>query len=154
MEDAMLEEEEDTILGNEDRSIASEERPQPASGSGSVLLSEDSSVPLNGGAAAVKEGAASEQVARASADGSLPASRGKLLIVIPAYNEGGRVGAVVADVRQALPDADVVVIDDGSEDATPAEAAAAGAIALSLPANCGYGIALQTGYKYAVRHGY
>jgi glycosyltransferase involved in cell wall biosynthesis len=153
MEDAMLEEE-DTILGNEDRSIASEERPQPASGSGAVLLSEDSSVPLNGGAAAVKEGAASKQVAPASADGSLPASRGKLLIVIPAYNEGGRVGAVVADVRQTLPDADVVVIDDGSEDATPAEAAAAGAVALSLPANCGYGIALQTGYKYAVRHGY
>jgi glycosyltransferase involved in cell wall biosynthesis len=48
----------------------------------------------------------------------------------------------------------VLVIDDGSEDATAAEAASAGAVALSLPANCGYGTALQTGYKYAVRHGY
>jgi glycosyltransferase involved in cell wall biosynthesis len=64
------------------------------------------------------------------------------------------VGAVVADVRHALPSADVLVIDDGSEDATSAEAAKAGAIVLSLPANCGYGTALQTGYKYAVRHGY
>jgi len=79
---------------------------------------------------------------------------GKLLIVIPAYNEGGRVGTVVRDVRHMLPEADVLVVDDGSEDATPAQAADAGAIVLSLPTNGGYGIALQTGYKYAVRHGY
>jgi glycosyltransferase involved in cell wall biosynthesis len=78
----------------------------------------------------------------------------RLLVVIPAYNEGGRVGAVVRDVRGTLPDADVLVVDDGSEDGTAAEAAEAGAIALSLPVNGGYGTALQTGYKYAVRHGY
>jgi glycosyltransferase involved in cell wall biosynthesis len=61
---------------------------------------------------------------------------------------------VVADVGRALPEADVLVVDDGSEDATAAEAENAGAIALSLPTNGGYGTALQTGYKYAVRHGY
>src|SRR5271167_2991218 len=89
-----------------------------------------------------------------SENGSLPAGQHELLILIPAYNEAGRVGAVVADVRQTLPQADVLVIDDGSEDATSAEAAQAGAVVLTLPTNCGYGTALQTGYKYAVRHGY
>ncbi len=79
---------------------------------------------------------------------------GRLLIVIPAYNEAGRVGAVVRDVIATLPDAHILVIDDGSADATAVEAREAGAIVASLPLNSGYGAALQTGYKYAVRHGY
>jgi glycosyltransferase involved in cell wall biosynthesis len=78
----------------------------------------------------------------------------RILIVIPAYNEAGRVGAVVEDVRRTLPAADVVVVDDGSSDGTASEAAHAGAITLSLPVNSGYGAALQTGYKYGVRHRY
>lgn len=82
------------------------------------------------------------------------ASQGGVLVVIPAYNEGGRVGAVIADVKGALPDADVLVVDDGSTDATAAEAAQAGASVLSLPFNSGYGVALQTGYKFGVREGY
>jgi glycosyltransferase involved in cell wall biosynthesis len=48
----------------------------------------------------------------------------------------------------------VLVIDDGSSDGTVAEARAAGARVLRLPVNVGYGAALQSGYKYAVRHGY
>lgn len=76
------------------------------------------------------------------------------LIVVPAYNEAGRVGAVVHDVRAALPDATIVVVDDGSRDTTGEEAAAAGAVVLTLPANSGYGAALQTGYKFATRHGF
>ena len=78
----------------------------------------------------------------------------RTLIVIPAYNEQGRVGAVVGDVRHNLPEADVLVVDDGSGDASAEEAAAAGADVLSLPVNVGYGAALQTGYKRAVREGY
>jgi glycosyltransferase involved in cell wall biosynthesis len=78
----------------------------------------------------------------------------KLLIIIPAYNEEGRVGQVVRDVRATLPGADVLVIDDGSADRTATEAGGVGAIALSLPVNSGYGVALQTGYKFAVRNGY
>ena len=73
------------------------------------------------------------------------------LIVIPAFNEAGRVGNVVRDVRSHLPGADVVVVDDGSADATTVEAQGAGATVLTLPVNLGYGGALQTGYKYAVR---
>lgn len=78
----------------------------------------------------------------------------RLLIVVPAYNEAGRVGGVVRDVRATLPGVDVLVVDDGSADETAREAHAAGAAVLSLPINSGYGTALQTGYKYAVRHGY
>jgi glycosyltransferase involved in cell wall biosynthesis len=78
----------------------------------------------------------------------------RVLIVIPAYNEAGRIGAVVRDVRSILPAAEILVIDDGSGDPTPDEAAEAGATVVSLPVNSGYGAALQTGYKYAVRHGF
>ncbi len=76
------------------------------------------------------------------------------MIAVPAFNEQGRVGGVVRDVRSTLPEADVVVIDDGSADETAAEARAAGATVIRLPLNSGYGTALQTGYKYAVRNGY
>ncbi|WP_445148473.1 glycosyltransferase family 2 protein [Baekduia sp. Peel2402] len=77
-----------------------------------------------------------------------------VLIVIPAYNEAGRVGPVVQDVLTTLPGVDVLVIDDGSADDTSREARAAGALVARLPLNSGYGAALQTGYKYAVRGGY
>jgi glycosyltransferase involved in cell wall biosynthesis len=77
-----------------------------------------------------------------------------VLIIIPAYNEEGRVGEVVQDVKSTFPSADVLVIDDGSADDTAAEARRAGAMSLSLPVNAGYGAALQTGYKFAVRNGY
>jgi len=77
-----------------------------------------------------------------------------VLIIIPAYNEEGRVGAVVQDVRSTFASADVLVVDDGSADGTAAEALRAGAMSLSLPVNAGYGAALQTGYKFAVRNGY
>jgi len=76
------------------------------------------------------------------------------MIAVPAFNEAGRVGAVVRDVRDTLPDADVVVVDDGSADDTAAEARAAGATVITLPINSGYGTALQTAYKFAVRRGY
>jgi glycosyltransferase involved in cell wall biosynthesis len=81
-------------------------------------------------------------------------STDRIVIVVPAFNESGRVGDVVRDVARALPGADVVVVDDGSADETAAEARQAGAVTLSLPVNSGYGAALQTGYKYAVRRGY
>jgi glycosyltransferase involved in cell wall biosynthesis len=77
-----------------------------------------------------------------------------MIVLIPAYNEAGRIGRVIDEVRATLPLADVLVVDDGSRDATAAESRAAGARVLSLPVNLGYGAALQTGYKYAVRHGY
>ncbi len=61
---------------------------------------------------------------------------------------------MIAGVRERLPDADVLVVDDGSGDETAARAGEAGAIVASLPFNQGLGAALQTGYLYALREGY
>jgi glycosyltransferase involved in cell wall biosynthesis len=77
-----------------------------------------------------------------------------LLIIMPAFNEERHIGGVVRRVRDVLPQADVLVVDDGSADATRREALGAGARVISLPVNVGYGAALQTGYKWAVRGGY
>jgi glycosyltransferase involved in cell wall biosynthesis len=138
---------EETVVGKEDTLQVSEANSALVIADGSAQSSGESSVLL-------KEDAAVGKQRAASGHGSMAVSEEKLLILIPAYNEAGRVGAVVADVRHTLPEADVLVIDDGSEDATSAESARAGALVLTLPANCGYGTALQTGYKYAVRHDY
>ena len=61
---------------------------------------------------------------------------------------------MIGDVRAAMPEADVLVVDDGSADATAARARAAGALVASLPFNQGLGAALQTGYLYGLREGY
>jgi glycosyltransferase involved in cell wall biosynthesis len=78
---------------------------------------------------------------------------GRLLVVTPAYNEAKRIRRVLSEVR-ALGIGDVLVVDDGSVDDTAAEARATGAIVAVHPVNLGYGAALQTGYRYALRHGY
>ncbi|OGW25947.1 MAG: glycosyl transferase family 2 [Nitrospirae bacterium GWC2_42_7] len=74
-------------------------------------------------------------------------------IIIPAYNEAGRITSTIAGIRKSS-DADIIVVNDGSDDNTAEEAKATGAIVLSLPFNLGYGAALQTGYKYALDKGY
>ncbi len=73
---------------------------------------------------------------------------------MPAYNEGDSITDVLGDVRKHLPEADVVVIDDGSTDDTAAVARAAGALVLQMPFNLGVGGAMQTGYLYASQRGY
>jgi glycosyltransferase involved in cell wall biosynthesis len=78
----------------------------------------------------------------------------KTLVFIPAWNEADSVATVIAGVRERLPGADVLVVDDGSGDETAARAREAGAIVASLPFNQGLGAALQTGYLYALREGY
>jgi glycosyltransferase involved in cell wall biosynthesis len=76
------------------------------------------------------------------------------IVIIPAYNEGTRIAEVVAGVRRVVPECRVLVIDDGSRDATAAAARGAGATVLCHPFNMGYGVAIQTGYKYAYARGY
>ncbi len=80
--------------------------------------------------------------------------RADTLAIIPALNEGGRIGAVLQRLRAVAPTIDVLVVDDGSADDTAARARAEGAAVVSHPFNLGYGAALQTGYKWAVRDGY
>lgn len=76
------------------------------------------------------------------------------VIIIPAYNEERAIAGVVAAVKKMYPVIDIAVVDDGSSDGTAHMAGNAGAIVLSHPFNMGYGVALQTGYKYAIRNGY
>ncbi|MEP2101759.1 MAG: glycosyltransferase family 2 protein [Parasphingorhabdus sp.] len=72
-------------------------------------------------------------------------------IVIPAYNEGGMIADVVAEVGTMFPN--VVVIDDASADETSATARGAGATVLRHPFNLGQGAALQTGIEFALARG-
>ncbi|MGE5247575.1 MAG: glycosyltransferase family 2 protein [Verrucomicrobiota bacterium] len=78
---------------------------------------------------------------------------GRVLVVIPAYREEGKIGAVVSAVRDAVP-YDVLVVSDGSPDGTSAAAREAGATVLDLPCNLGIGGAVQTGFLFARDNGY
>ena len=73
---------------------------------------------------------------------------------IPAFDEEDSVGAVVEGVRESIPGATVLVVDDGSSDETAQSARAAGALVAPLPVNQGLGAALQTGYLFGLRHGF
>lgn len=77
----------------------------------------------------------------------------RLLVIMPAYNEARRIRQVAAAVRAQV-EGDLLVVDDGSHDATATEAHLAGALVAIHPTNLGYGAALQTGYRYALRHAY
>ncbi|WP_413232683.1 glycosyltransferase family 2 protein [Mycolicibacterium sp. 050158] len=68
-------------------------------------------------------------------------------IVIPAFNEATVISDVVADVRSVFDH--VVVVDDGSRDATAERAWQAGAHVVRHPVNLGQGAAIQTGVEYA-----
>ncbi len=76
------------------------------------------------------------------------------IAILPAYNEEGSVGGVIAEIHAHAPGYDVVVIDDGSTDTTAARATAAGASVVRLPFNLGIGGAMQTGYAYAAERDY
>jgi len=76
------------------------------------------------------------------------------LVIIPAYNEESALPAVLVEVRNELPDVDVLVVDDGSTDGTYRVARASGALAISLPFNLGVGGALRVGFRYAHDNGY
>lgn len=78
----------------------------------------------------------------------------KILIIIPAFNEEKRIATVIGGVRKHLPMTEILIVDDGSRDKTRHKAEAEGVKVISHPYNLGYGAALQTGYKYALREGY
>jgi hypothetical protein len=78
----------------------------------------------------------------------------RVVVIVPAYNEEGTVGRVVAETRAVFPGLEILVVDDGSMDGTAAEARSAGARVVELPFNLGIGGAVQTGYRYALECGY
>jgi len=72
-----------------------------------------------------------------------------LSIVIPAKNEAAAIGKVVAAATSHYPDAEVIVVDDGSSDATADEARQAGAIVVQHPESLGNGAAVKSGARAA-----
>jgi glycosyltransferase involved in cell wall biosynthesis len=80
--------------------------------------------------------------------------RAACLAVVPAYNEAATISSVVGSLHRKAPQLDVLVIDDGSTDATGELAERAGANVLRMPFNVGIGGAVQAGFKYADENGY
>jgi glycosyltransferase involved in cell wall biosynthesis len=78
----------------------------------------------------------------------------RVLVIIPAWNEQESVGTTVHEVRRANPGVDILVVDDGSSDATAAVARHAGAEVCRLPFNLGVGGAMRAGYRFAMSGDY
>jgi glycosyltransferase involved in cell wall biosynthesis len=78
-------------------------------------------------------------------------SEASILALIPAWNEATRIGPVVETTHGYLP---VLVVDDGSHDDTSAVAKSAGATVTRHPQNQGKGVALMTGFGWALEQGY
>ena len=74
--------------------------------------------------------------------------------IIPARNEADCIAAVIDELRAVDPGYDIVVVDDASTDRTAPIAAQRGAHVVRLPFNLGIGGAVQTGFRYALEHGF
>ncbi len=73
-------------------------------------------------------------------------------IIIPAHNESKTIGSLVGSLREK--EWDVIVVDDGSTDATGRIAEESGAIVIRHDQKNGKGLSLQKGFKYAIDHNY
>lgn len=78
----------------------------------------------------------------------------KGLILIPAFNEEKNIGALIGEIKDYAPELDILVVNDHSADSTSTIAKGSGAQVVDLPCNLGYGGAVQTGFKYAIRNHY
>lgn len=78
----------------------------------------------------------------------------KVLVAVPALNEAAVLRRVLESLAAVQPLRDVVVVDDGSQDATAPIAREAGAVVISHAINLGVGAAMGTAFKYAARAGY
>lgn len=78
----------------------------------------------------------------------------KVLVIIPAFNEEGNLERTIQDIQENAPEFDYVIINDCSTDRTLEICRHHGYSYLNLPINLGIGGAVQTGYRYALYHGY
>lgn len=78
----------------------------------------------------------------------------KVLAIVPAYNEEGSLLATINELTSMAPDVDYVVVNDGSRDGTLKLCQENGFNYVSHPTNLGLTGGVQTGMKYAFRHGY
>ncbi len=70
-------------------------------------------------------------------------------VVIPAHNEAPALGGLLAEIRKLQPEAELIVVNDGSSDSTAEVARAQGARVLSHPYRMGNGAAVKTGARHA-----
>ena len=78
----------------------------------------------------------------------------RVLVAIPAYNEAESIGTVIERVRESLSDFDLLVVNDGSRDATGRILNQLGVLTTTHLCNLGYGRAIQTALTYALRRDY
>src|SRR5437867_3235171 len=78
----------------------------------------------------------------------------RVLVIVPAHDEAQSLPATIDELRRKAPGIDVLVVDDGSRDATAAVAEERGVPVLRHAVNLGVGGALQTGFRWALAHGY
>ncbi len=83
-----------------------------------------------------------------------PITKNQVCIVVPAYNESVTIKAVITEIRRAGWGKHIVVVDDGSVDATTQLALETGVTVVTLPINLGIGGAVQTGLKFAQTAGF
>ncbi len=81
-------------------------------------------------------------------------SKSKGLIIVPAFNEENNIGTTIKEIQNCRINFDILIIDDGSTDATVEVARSNNVPVVSLPFNLGIGGAVQTGFKFALRNGY
>ncbi len=84
----------------------------------------------------------------------MPQPSNRILVAIPAYNEAGTIAAVVGSVRASLPGYDLLVVNDGSGDATGQILETLNTPVATHLCNLGYGRAVQTAIMYALDCGY
>jgi glycosyltransferase involved in cell wall biosynthesis len=73
----------------------------------------------------------------------------KISVIIPAYNEEHSIAKVVKKIRSYFPEAEIIVINDGSDDNTARMARDSGAIVFNHPYNIGNGAAIKSGIRMA-----
>lgn len=78
----------------------------------------------------------------------------KISIIIPAYNEALNIGKVIDETKANISEADIIVVNDASEDSTSLVAKTKGVDVISHVCNLGIGGAVQTGFKYACEREY
>lgn len=87
-------------------------------------------------------------------NGEVGLTEGRVLVIIPAYNEVESLPTTLNELRSRAPGLDLLVVDDGSRDGTSRVCRDANITVIRHPVNLGVGAALQTGFRYAVDHGY
>lgn len=78
----------------------------------------------------------------------------RMLVILPAFNEAANLPITLTHIRQIVPHADILVINDGSIDNTGEVAASHGARVLNMPYNVGIGAGVQTAFQFAHRYDY